>query len=75
LPSRSLLAKLEGAVKEGKFKDLFKDDEDDKNDENGKLKKSARDKLENCRKEDTTLYEFLKNFSLNVEDEKNEKQT
>jgi CRISPR-associated protein Csx10 len=68
LPSRSLLAKLESAVKEGKFKDLFKDDEDDKNDENGKLKKSARDKLENCRKEDTTLYEFLKNFSLNVED-------
>jgi CRISPR-associated protein Csx10 len=69
LPTKSLLARLEGAVKEGKFKDLFKDDEDDKNDENGKLKKSARDKLENCRKEDTTLYEFLKNFSLNVEDE------
>jgi CRISPR-associated protein Csx10 len=66
LPSRSLLARLEGAVKEGKFRDLFKDDKDD---ENGKLKKSARDKLENCRKEDTTLYEFLRNFSLNLEDE------
>jgi CRISPR-associated protein Csx10 len=59
-PTKSLLSKLEGAVKEGSFKNLFKDDN---------LKKSARDKLENCRKEDTTLYEFLKNFSLNMEDE------
>jgi hypothetical protein len=47
-------------VKEGSFKNLFKDDN---------LKKSAKDKLENCRKEDITLYEFLKNFSLNLEDE------
>jgi hypothetical protein len=53
-------------VKEGKFKDLFKDDKDDKN---GKLKKSAKDKLENCRNKNTSLYEFLRNFSLNLEDE------
>jgi len=58
LPTKSLLAKLEGAVREGSLKTLL----------NG-LKKTAKDKLENCRNTNTDLYEFIMNFSLNIEDE------
>jgi len=58
LPSKSLLARLEGAVREGNFKTLLDN-----------LKKTAKDKLENCRNKNKSLYEFLRNFSLNLEDE------
>jgi CRISPR-associated protein Csx10 len=58
LPTKSLLAKLEGAVREESLKTLLND-----------LKKTAKDKLEHCRNEDTDLYEFLKSFFLNMEDE------
>jgi CRISPR-associated protein Csx10 len=58
LPTKSLLAKIEGAVKDGTLKTLLDN-----------LKKTAKDKLEHCRNEDTDLYEFLKSFSLNMEDE------
>jgi len=57
LPSKSLLAKLEGSVKKDDFKNLLKN-----------LKKTAKEKLEKCRNKDTDLYEFLMNFSINIKE-------
>jgi len=57
LPPTSLLAKLEGSVWAGNFKTLLEN-----------LKKTARDNLENCRNNDKNLYDFLKNFSVDIED-------
>jgi CRISPR-associated protein Csx10 len=58
LPTKSLLAKLEGAVREGSLKTLLEG-----------LKKTAKNKLEHCRNSEKDLYEFLKNFSINIENE------
>lgn len=48
-PSKSLLAKLEGSVVDGTFDNLLKN-----------LKETAKQKLERCRINDKTLYDYLK---------------
>ena len=58
IPSKSLLAKLEGAVREGSLGTLLEG-----------LKKTAKNKLEHCRNSKKDLFEFLKNFSINIENE------
>ena len=48
LPSKSLLAKLEGSVADGTFNNLLKN-----------LKETAKQKLERCRNKEKTLYDYL----------------